>query len=229
MATVLTPYRDALAHSPLFGGLTVDEIDALAPCLSPTVRTYRKGQTVVAAGDPSTNVGLVIAGSVQVSREGVSGSRAILSELGAGHLFGESYACAGVSRMPVTVTASADSTVLLVDYRRIFTSCSSACGFHNRLIENMVAILARKNIALSEKHEILSQRTTRDKLVAYLEGEAHRHHSRTFTIPFTRQELADYLGVDRSALWREMQKLSGEGVLEYYRDSFQLHGVVRRP
>lgn len=229
MTTVLSPYREALAKSPLFGGLSADEIDALAPCLTPTVRTYRKGQTVLAAGDPTTNVGLVIEGSVQVSREDISGSRAILSELGVGHLFGESYACAGAPRMPVTVTAAADSTILLVDYRRIFTSCSSACGFHNRLIENMVAILARKNIALSEKHEILSKRTTREKLLAYLEGEAHRNHSRTFTIPFSRQELADYLGVDRSALWREMQKLSGEGVLDYYRDSFQLHGVVRRP
>ena len=181
----------------------------------------------MSSGDQATSVGTVISGSVQVVKEDLHGHRSIIAEVGPGKQFGEAYVCAGVQALPVSFVAAADTTVLLVDYRKIVTTCSNACTFHHQLIENMIAILARNNISLAEKHEVLSKRTTRDKLITFLEGQAALAGSSTFTIPFSRQELADYLGVDRSALWREMSALEAEGAIEYHRNSFRIKKEAR--
>lgn len=216
-----------LSATPLFRGINATDLAGLSPCLSPTVRTYRRGEVILRAGDPATSVGTVLSGSVQVVREDLHGHRSIIAEVGAGRQFGEAYVCAGVQHLPISVVAAAETSVLLVDYRKIVTTCSSACVFHHQLIENMIAILARNNIAMAEKHEVLSKRTTRDKLLTYLEGQATAANSSTFTIPFSRQELADYLGVDRSALWRELSSLESEGVIEYHRNSFRIKSEAR--
>lgn len=225
--TALHDLYPQLSATPLFSGISAADLSGLSPCLSPTVRAFKRGEAIMSAGDPATAVGTVLSGSVQVVKEDLHGHRSILAVVGPGRQFGEAYVCAGVQKLPVSVIAAADTTVLMVDYRKIVTTCSSACVFHHQLIENMISILARNNIALAEKHEVLSKRTTRDKLVTYLEGQAAIAGSPTFTIPFSRQELADYLGVDRSALWREMSALEAEGVIEYHRNSFRIKKVAR--
>jgi len=203
--------------------MTDEEIRSITPCLSPQVRSYSKGEVILREGDSSPAVGIVISGSVHIVREDLSGSRSILGEVNAGSLFGESYACAGLSRIPVTVLAATDAEVLFIDYGRIVGTCPTACSFHGKLIENMIAILAAKNVTLSEKHEVLSRRTIRDKVSTYLESEARRSGGRTFTIPFSRQEMADYLCVDRSAMSRELSRMQEEGLISYYRNSFRLN------
>ncbi len=131
--------------------------------------------------------------------------------------------------MPFSVEAAADSDVLLIDVKRILTTCPTACRFHSRLIENLMAILARKNILLGAKIRHLSRRSTRDKLLSYLSEQAREAGSRSFTIPFNRQELADSLCVDRSAMSSELSKLKPRAVLDYEKNSFSFPHRAKRP
>ena len=146
----------------------------------------------------------------------------ILAHVGRGGLFGEAFSCAGKGTLPVSVAASETTGIMLIDYRKIVTTCSSACVFHMQLIKNMMRILAEKNILLTQKMEHLAKRTTRDKLLSFLSAQALLAGSDTVDIPFNRQELADYLCVDRSALSRELGAMQAEGLLKYEKNRFEL-------
>ena len=216
-------YSEQLERCLLFAGIAAEELEAVLGCIGAAERSYRRGEAILRAGEPARHMGIVLSGQVQVSRLGADGSRQLMAALGPGGLFGEAYACAGVDALPVTAAASVDdSRVLLLDRARIVTPCSAACPFHQRLISNLMEELAQKNIQLSRNLEHLSKRTLRDKLLSYLDEQAALAGTRTFTIPFDRQELADYLCADRSALSRELGKLQREGVLEASRSRFTL-------
>lgn len=215
-------FVDWLPQCPLFAGINGNDMRGMLGCLNARSAVYAKDATVFLAGDPARRVGLVLAGAVQVVRDDVFGNRAILAKLGPGDLFGETFACAAVEILPVSVTAVSNCKVLLLDYRRIIDTCSSSCIFHSRLIENMLKILAGKNLMLNQKIEALSARTTREKLMAYLASQASRAGRRQFDISFSRQELADYLAVDRSALSREMGAMQREGLIHFDRSRFEL-------
>jgi CRP-like cAMP-binding protein len=212
-----------LEKMPLFQGIGNKELDSLLNCLSGHERKYEKNEAIFRTGDTPRYLGVVLEGSVRVFREDLLGNRTILGEFGQGDLFGETFALARADALPVTVTAMQTSQVLLIEGWRITGTCPHCCGFHTRLIENMMAILARKNLMMSETMEVLSKRSTRDKLLGYLSGQSQRAGSLTFTIPFNRQELADYLCVDRSAMSSELGKLQKEGLLSCDRSSFTLH------
>lgn len=213
---------EILKDTPLFFGVQEHEIEEMLGCLSSSEKTYNKGSYILTAQDPPVNVGIVLEGSVHVIKEDFWGNRAILARIGAGGMFGEAFACAQADHLPVSVVAREDTDVLFIDYKRIITTCSSACHFHSRLIENMLHILAEKNILLTQKMEHIVKRTTREKLLSYLSWQAVQAGSSYFMIPFNRQELADYLSVDRSALSSELGKLQKEGILEYHKNQFKL-------
>jgi CRP-like cAMP-binding protein len=214
---------ELLKEMPLFQGIESKELDSLLNCLSGRERKYEKSEVIFRAGDTPKYLGVVLEGGVRVFREDLLGNRVILGEFGQGDLFGETFALAKADALPVTVTATQTSKVLLIEGWRLTGTCPRCCGFHTRLIENMMAILAGKNMMLSEKMEVLSKRSTRDKLLGYLLGQSQRAGSLTFTIPFNRQELADYLCVDRSAMSSELGRLQNEGILTCDRSSFTLH------
>ncbi len=203
----------------LFSGIDERELASLMGCLQAVRKRYKKGETVFAAGD-APSVGMIQSGAMQVLAEDPMGNRTIIGRVEAGDLFGEAFACAGAERMPFSVEAVLDSEVLLIDVKKILVTCPAACPFHTRLIENLMAILARKNILLGAKIRHLSRRTTRDKLLSYLLEQAREAGSREFAIPFNRQELADYLCVDRSAMSSELSRLKAEGLLDYDRNRF---------
>ena len=115
-----------------------------------------------------------------------------------------------------------DSDILLLDCHHLLTSCSNSCDFHNTLIRNLLHEIARKNLALNQKIRYMSEKTTRDKLMAYLSDQAKQNHSDTFTIPFNRQALADYLGVERSAMSAEISKLKKDGIIDTQKSTFRL-------
>ena len=214
---------ELLIKMPLFQGIGGKELESLVGCLSGRERKYDKNEVIFRAGDTPKYLGVVLEGSVRVFKEDLLGNRTILGEFGQGELFGETFALARAEMLPVTVTATQSSQVLLIEGWRITGTCTHCCGFHTRLIENMMAILARKNLMMSETMEVLSKRSTRDKLLNYLSGQSQRAGSLTFAIPFNRQELADYLCVDRSAMSSELGKLQKEGILSCDRSSFTLH------
>ncbi len=211
-----------LTQCPLFEGIRMEDLGAMLGCIGGRIVAVAKGQTLFREGDPATHVGMVLTGAVRMIREDFYGNRSIVAHIRPAELFGESYACAGTGSLPISVVADEDSQVLLMDCRRITTSCSSACAFHNRMVFNLLRLVATKNLVFDQKIQITSQRTTREKLMAYLLNEAKRQDSRSFTIPYDRQELADYLEVDRSGLSAEISKLRREGILESEKKQFTL-------
>ena len=213
---------DALAACPLFEGVSREDRVAMLQCMQARTVDVAKGEAVFRAEGPAEYVGILLSGGVRVFREDFDGHRTIQAAVRPGDLFGETFACAGLSWLPVTAEADQPSRVLLIRLKRIIETCPSACGFHNRVVLNLLKVLAAKNLLLNRKLEIVSRRTTREKLMAYLSFQARAAGSNHFAIPFDRQGLADYLGVDRSALSAEIGKLRREGVLESDRSVFTL-------
>lgn len=215
-------YFSILKKSPLFAGIEEQNLSHMLGCLGAKARQYQKGETIFTEGEPATYIGLLCKGAAQVERIDYNGNRTIVSEVNPGELFAESFACAGAERLPVSVTATEDCDVLLLDCRRITQSCCNACAFHQQMIYNLLKITAQKSIRLHQRAEIISHRTTREKLMAYLTLQATQKNSAKFTIPFDRQELADYLEVDRSGLSAEISKMRKEGILNCHRSEFEL-------
>ena len=203
----------------LFSGIEGAELESLLGCLQAVGRRFKKGELILAVGGKPA-VGLVREGVVQVIAEDPMGNRTIIGRMEEGDMFGEAFACAGAEKMPFSVEAAADSEILLIDVARIVVTCPAACPFHTRLIENLMAVLARKNILLGTKIRHLSRRSTRDKLLSYLSDRAREAGAREFAVPFNRQEMADYLCVDRSAMSAELSKLKTEGILDYEKNRF---------
>lgn len=215
-------YLPVLKKCPLFAGVEEANIENILPCLSSVVKKYDKNQFIFEAEDRVTTVGLILSGSVLVIKEDFWGNRDILSQLGPAELFAEAFSCAQLDRLPVSVVAAEKTDVLLVNYKKIVTTCSTACSFHTLLIQNMMKILAQKSVVLMQKLEQMAKRTTREKLLAYLSAEAQKTGGSKFEIPFNRQELADYLSVDRSAMSSELGKMRDEGILDFEKNHFVL-------
>lgn len=217
-------YNDVLSRCPLFAGIEEKDIGAMLGCLDAKENKYKKGDMILAEGDPAGCLGIVLEGAAQIERVDYFGNRSILATVNPGEIFGESFACAEISKMPVDVTATEDGAILLIDIDRITKSCTNACEFHSRMIFNLLNVVADKNLVLHQKIEITSKRTTREKLMAYLLMEGKNRGSNTFTIPYNRQELADYLEVDRSGLSAEISKMQKEKIITCKRNEFSLLG-----
>lgn len=215
-------YQHILAQCSLFEGIEASDLQVMLGCIGGRMISVPKGQTVLAEGDPAVHIGMVLTGAVRMIRDDYYGNRSIVAHIGPGQLFGESYACAGITSLPISVVTDEDSKILLMDSRRITTSCSSACAFHSRIIQNLLRLVAEKNLVFDQKIQITSQRSTREKLMAYLMNQAKLNGSSTFTIPYDRQELADYLEVERSGLSAQISKLRREGILESEKNRFTL-------
>lgn len=211
-------FEEMLENCPLFAGVSPEDIQEILGCLRPVLREADKGQTLLFAGDKPHAVGVVLSGSVQIVRDDIDGVRTILGLAGPSELFAEAFACARAEELPVSVIAAEPARVLLMDVNRILSPCSHACSFHNRIVSNLLQGMAQKSLQLHQKLQVITQRTTREKLLTYLRMQ----RAERFTIPFDRQELADYLGVERSALSAEISKLRHEGVLESRKREFHL-------
>ena len=211
-----------LQNCPLFDGIRPEDLPGLLGCLGARSQQAARGQTIFHEGDTTVYIGIVLTGSVQLLREDYYGNRSIMARIGPRELFGESYAFSGAQSLPVSVVADEDSRILLIDSRRVTARCTNACEFHNRLVFNLLQLVSSKNLMLHQKIQITSNRTTREKLMAYLLQQAKLQGSSSFTIPYDRQALADYLEVDRSGLSAEISKLRREGVLLCEKNRFQL-------
>jgi CRP-like cAMP-binding protein len=215
-------YEYILSKCPLFSGIDTVDLRSLLMCLSATTKHYSKDDYIFRVGDFVTAVGIILFGSAHIIQEDFWGNRTILSHVSPSELFAESFSCAEIDKLPVSVVATVDTEIILIDYKRIMKTCSSACTFHAGLIQNMMQILARKNVLLTQKMEHMTQHTTREKLLSYLSAQAMKAGSNAFIIPFNRQELADYLSVDRSAMSNELSKMRDEGILKCRKNCFTL-------
>ena len=215
-------YLGILRSCPLFQGIAEENLSAMLACLGAKQKHFSKRETILSEGSPAGTIGIVLSGSVQIEQVDYFGNRSIMAEVAPSQLFGESFACAGVATMPVSVNAREDSEVLLIDCLRITQSCSNACEFHRQMIFNLLQVVARKNLVFHQKISITSKRSTREKLMTYLLYQAKKQNTNRFEIPYDRQELADYLGVERSGLSAEISKLRKEGILDCHKNEFCL-------
>ena len=202
-----------LSHCPLFRGIKEEDLEGILGCLSARKETYASRDTICLNGDRMDEVGIIVEGEVLIVRDDFEGRRAILAHIGPGDVFGETYGCLPDAELPVSVECARDCTVLFLNYHKVLTTCDASCAFHQRLIENMVVLLAEKNVRLNQKLECLEKRTTREKILAYINQEQEKQKTSRIKLPFSKKDLADYLCVDRSGMMVELRKLQTEGVL----------------
>jgi len=212
-----------LSKTILFRGTTPEEIDSMLNCLGAETRLYGKGDTIYRVGDVVGALGVVLAGGVTIENDDLWGNRSILGHVGPGQIFAEAYACVPGEPMMVSAVAAEKSEVLFLDAGRVLTTCPQGCTFHNRLIANLLAVLAQENLNLSRRILHTSAKSIRGRVISYLSFQAARQGTTSFSIPFNRQELADYLGVDRSALSAELGRMQKDGLLTVHKNQFALN------
>lgn len=215
-------YIDILKETTLFFGVGEEDISAMLACLSATLSLYRKGETVLRQGEILDDIPVLVKGKLLIQKDDYWGNRSILGNIDVGEMFGEAYAAPGSGPLLNDVVAVEDSAVLFFDVNRIMTTCSSACRFHTLVVQNLFFALSEKNRKLVQKLGHMSKRTTREKLISYLSEEAKKHNSSRFEIPFNRQQLADFLSVDRSAMSNELGKMRDEGLIAFHKNHFEL-------
>ena len=209
-------------NTPLFAGIESGNMDAMLGCTGYHIGTYRKGQVVILEEEHIHHVGIVLSGAVDMVKEDIWGNQTILARMDKNELFGETFACGDDNRSVVTFVVPEDTEVLFIPFHRMMHTCTNACVFHQKLVENMVRIIANKNRDLMRKIDVVSKRTIREKLLAYLSIQAQVQNARYFVVPLGRVELAEYLCVDRSALTRELAKMKEDGLIDYDKNCFRI-------
>ena len=215
-------YLPILRNSPFFKGLTDNEILSILHCVNATIISKERNSYIFRAGDSTEVMGLVLSGCVLVIQEDLWGHRNILSKCHTGDFFGEPYAASPGAVLNISVIADEDCEIIFLNVQRLLVSCPTACEHHQKLIRNLVSVLANKILILNDKITHVSKRTTREKLLSYLSAESIRQSSLSFDIPFDRQQLADFLCVERAAMSAELSKLQKEGLLVTKRNHFEL-------
>ena len=216
-------YIPVLKRTQLFAGVGDSEISSMLSCLNARLCKCRKDEYVLREGEHLSDIIVLVEGALHIQKDDYWGNRSILGRISVGEIFGEAYVAPGSSAVLNDVVAIADSVVIFFDVKRIITTCSSACRFHATVVQNMFFTISEKNRVLVQKLGHISKRSTRAKLISYLSEEAKRQNSASFVIPFNRQQLADYLSVDRSAMSNELCKMRDEGLLSFEKNQFTLH------
>lgn len=208
--------------SPLFDGINPEDRKAMLGCIGYHIGTFKKGDFVAFEEENIKHIGIVLSGAVDMIKEDLWGNKTMLVRVHKDEMFGETFACGSDNLSVVTFMVSENARILFIPFDRVMHSCTMACVFHHRLIENMVRIIANKNRDLMRKIEVISKRSIREKLLAYLSIQAQAQNSCYFEIPLGRMELAEYLCVDRSALTRELVKMKEDGLIDYDKNCFRM-------
>ncbi len=205
----------------LFKGIETSQLLPMLNCLEAKIKECKKGQAVFQNGNKINKCGIVLKGELQIVQYDYSGNRSILSIIEENQHFGISYSLCNLT-LPICIETSKDSLILVINMHKIITPCKNLCKNHMVLINNLLTILATKNVKLNQKIECLSKRTTREKILNYLTRQSVQNNSKTFKIPYDRQGLADYLCVERSAMSVEISKLQKEGLIKANKNSFEI-------
>lgn len=210
-----------LRNTGLFEGIEDDEMETMLKCLGAFTRRYAKDEFLFRRGDHTECLGVVLTGNVRVVREDWWGNRTVLGDVGAGMPICTEYACTS-DPLDVSIVANEPTEVMFLDVGRAANVCNSSCKFHNRLVKNLMRNLAGTSMVMNRRLDQLAKRSTREKICAFLSDQARAAGSSDFMIGMNRQEMADYLGVDRSAMSTELGKMQREGVIEFQKNHFVL-------
>ena len=215
-------YISILKRTQMFSGVREDEIESMLSCLDAKLFTYKKGEYILRQGEHLNDITVLVDGKLHIQKDDYWGNRSILGQIAVGEMFGEAYVAPESGALLNDVVAVEDSSVIFFDVKRIITTCSSACRFHAMVVQNLFFAISEKNRKLVQKLGHMYKRSTREKLISYLSEEAKWQKSPYFTIPYNRQQLADFLSVDRSAMSNELCKMRDEGLLEFDKNQFRL-------
>ena len=215
-------YLQSIKKCILFNGIKEEQLISVLGCLGGQIKEYNKNEIIISEGDQAIYLGVILEGSVHINRIDFFGNRSIIAHINESEMFGETFAAVEGQKMSVNVVADEYSKVLLIKMKKILTPCESPCFFHSKIILNLLQAALKKNLIFNKKIEIISKKTTKEKLMCYLLLQAKENNSNSFTIPFDRQELADYLEVDRSGLSVEINKLKAEGVIDTNKSYFKI-------
>lgn len=211
-----------IKKSGIFQGISKDDLKCLISCIGIQIRKYKKGEFISIESDEVKWINVVISGTVYMIKEDIWGNETLLAVIKDSQIFGETFASSENPVSSVTFCAARETDVLLIPFHRIMHTCTTACVFHHRVIENMVLLISEKNKLLMEKLEIISQKSLRKKLLLFLSIQSRVQGCREFTVDMGRSELANYLCVDRSALSRELSAMKHDGIIDYRKNSFKL-------
>ena len=209
-------------RSPLFDGISEQERGAMLGCIGYHIGTFKKGGIVALEGENLRHIGIVLSGSVDMVKEDLWGHKTMLLRIRKDEIFGETFACGDDNRSVVTFVVPEDTEVLFIPFHRMMHTCTNACAFHQKLVENMVRIIANKNRDLMRKVEIVTKKSLREKILTYLSIQSQAQNSRYFQISLSRQELAAYLSADRTALARELSNMKVEGLIDFDKNMFRI-------
>ena len=215
-----------LSKSVLFRGTSPEEAEKMLQCLGAEQKSFPKGTVIYHVGDTVQAMGLVLAGSVNIESDDLWGNRSILNHIAAGQIFAETYACIPGEPLMVNVIAGEASEILFLNTGGLLQTCPNACPYHVKLIRNLLSVTAQKNLSLSQRILDTSSKSIRGRLISYLSYQATKQGSFQITIPFNRQQLADYLSVDRSALSNELSKMQKDGLLSVEKNTFHLYSIL---
>jgi len=215
---------DVLKSVELFEGINDSDLGLMLDCVEAKVKEFKKGGIIMLAGSKPLYVGVVISGEIHITREDIDGNRSLIAVIMPGQIFAEALCCADVPESPVTVTAGTGSSVMLLNFTRLLRTCSNSCVFHSQLIQNMLEVIAKKNLLLQNRMDIIGLKSIRAKVIRYLET-FKPEHGKEITIPFNREQLADHLCVERSALSHELARMKKDGLIEFRKNKFTLFQI----
>lgn len=215
-------YISILKHTKLFAGITDREIEEMLSCLNAQIKDFQKGEYIFHQGEYIHHIAVLVEGGLHIQQDDYWGNRSIINRIIVGEMFGEAYIAPESGALINDMVAIDKSTVVFFDARRILSTCPSACRFHSMVVQNLFFAISERNRKLVQKLGHMSKRSTREKLISYLSEESKRNNSASFTIPFNRQQLADFLSVDRSAMSNELCKMRDEGLLLFEKNKFRL-------
>lgn len=219
-------YLFILKKSPFFYGMTEQEILSILKCVDVRSIGKEEGEYILRVGENTAEMGRVLAGSVLIIQEDLWGHRNIMTKIEAGDFFAEPYGTKPGSVLSSSVVACKRCEILMLNITRLLTVCPTVCEHHIRLIRNLVSVLAGNVLLFNEKITHMSKRSTREKLLSYLSSEAVKQGKHSFDIPYDRQQLADYLCVERAAMSVELSKLQKDGILKTKRNHFELYTTL---
>lgn len=219
-------YYNQIKNSPIFFGLSNEELENILKCFNARIKEYQPDEYIIRQGDLISNIYLILEGTTNIEKDSYWGRRIIISQLGINDNIALSFVASKNIEASIDAIAITKTKILILSYKKCTSMCQNACDKHKLLISNLFEILSKENIELIQKIENISQKTIRDKLLTYLSNEAKKNKSNIFEIPFNRQDLADYLNIDRSAMSFELSKMQKEGFIKFDKNKFMLSNKI---
>jgi len=219
-------YYSQIKNSPVFFSISENELKEMLNCFNARIKSYSDGEIIIRQGDMIKNIYLVLEGSVNIEKDSYWGRRIIISQLGVNDNIALAFVASKNIESSIDAISVGNTKLLVLSYEKCTTMCQNVCTKHRLLINNLFEILSKENIDLLQKIENISQKTIRDKLLTYLSNEARKNKSNIFEIPFNRQDLADYLNIDRSAMSFELSKMQKDGLVKFEKNKFMLKNLI---